>query len=257
MAELLFLGTGAADWTPEDKALGKEFRRNSAALLDRKVMLDCGSYVFDFLEDSEDKTLYDGVTDIFITHNHKDHVDAEAVRNLADAHPVRVGCDKAVMDKIGKHKNITYIQLKPFCAVTCGDYRVMPVLANHDNVADGENFSFHYIITTPDGKKLLYATDGAWFLRPSWQEMKQHKFDLAVLDCTVGDFHDWRVFEHNTIPMLREMVQEMNHVEMMADGGKIYATHLAKTLHEPHEQTEEILKEFGMETAFDGLNVSF
>ena len=94
-------------------------------------------------------------------------------------------------------------------------------------------------------------------MRPSWQEMKQHKFDLAVLDCTVGDFHDWRVFEHNTIPMLREMVQEMKNVEMMAENGKIYATHLAKTLHEPHEKTAEILKAFGMETAYDGLKVQF
>jgi len=47
MAELLFLGTGAADWTMEDKVPGKEFRRNSAALLDKTVMLDCGSYIFD------------------------------------------------------------------------------------------------------------------------------------------------------------------------------------------------------------------
>ena len=257
MAELLFLGTGAADWTMEDKVPGKEFRRNSAALLDKTVMLDCGSYIFDFLQDSGDETLYDNVTDILITHNHKDHVHAESVRALADKQPIRVGCDKAVMEKIGAHENIAYIKLSPFHKVQMGAYIVTPILANHDNVADGENFSFHYIIETPDGKKLLYATDGAWFLRPSWEEMKQHKLDLAVLDCTVGDFHDWRVFEHNTIPMLREMVQEMNNMEMMSENGKIIATHLARTLHEPHEVTAEILKEFGMETAYDGLHVLF
>ncbi len=257
MAELLFLGTGAADWTMEDKIPGKEFRRNSAALLDKTLMLDCGSYIFDFLADNGDSALYDGVTDILITHNHKDHIDADSVRKIADNHPIRVGCDKAVMEKIGRHENITFIKLMPFREVQMGEYSVMPLLANHDIVAMGENFAFHYIIETPDGKKLLYATDGAWFLRPSWQEMKQHKLDLAVLDCTVGDFHDWRVFEHNTIPMLREMVQEMKNVDMMAENGKIYATHLARTLHEPHDITAAILKEFGMETAFDGLNVTF
>lgn len=261
MAELIFLGTGAADWTMENKVPGKEFRRNSAALLDRKLMLDCGglggAYILDFREDFGDKTLYDDVTDILITHNHGDHVDAGTVRKLADEHPRHVWCDKAVSERIGEHPNITYTLLKPFQEVVCGAYRVMPILANHDIVADGENYAFHYIIETPDGKKLLYATDGAWFLRPSWQEMKQHKFDLAVLDCTVGDFHDWRVFEHNTIPMLREMVQEMNNVEMMNENGKIIATHLARTLHEPHEVTAEILKKFGMETAYDGLKVLF
>ena len=59
------------------------------------------------------------------------------------------------------------------------------------------------------GTELQKGLDGAWFLRPSWAEMLTHKFDLMVFDCTVGDSDDWRLFEHNTIPMLRKMIAEI------------------------------------------------
>lgn len=252
MAELIFLGTGAADWEIAHK--GADFRRNSAALLDGVLMLDCGAHIFDFAADFG--TSYDSVTDILITHNHSDHVSRDSVRALADRQKIRLGCDRAVRDLVGEHENIEWVQMMPYHTVDLGGYRVTPMLANHDNVADGENFSFHYQIDTPDGKTIFYGLDGAWLLRPTWNEMLKHRYDLILLDCTVGDQNDWRMFEHNTIPMLREQVREIRAQGLLKAGGMLVASHLARTLHLPHAETRTILQEFGMDCAYDGMTLT-
>ena len=124
-------------------------------------------------------------------------------------------------------------------------------------VVDGDACAFHYIINTPHGKKIFYGLDGAWFLRPSWEEMKKHKFDIMVFDCTVGDSVDWRLFEHNTIPMLRMMVEGIKMTDILEDNGLLVASHLARTLHDSHEETTQILQEINMLTAYDGMKLKF
>lgn len=254
MSEILFLGTGAADWFKEENDF---YRRHSAALLNGELMLDCGEHIFDFAKSFGNEKLYDTVTDILITHSHRDHFRPESVLKLAENKKIRVGCDRVIMSEIGEHPNIEFVVFKPFETKLMGKYEVTPLLANHQIVIDGDACAFHYIIKTPDGKKVFYGLDGAWFLRPSWEEMKKHKFDVMVLDCTVGDSNDWRLCEHNTVPMLRMLVEGIHMENMIAENGVIVASHLARTLHKPHEETKEILKKAGMLTAYDGMKLVF
>jgi len=255
MSELLFLGTGAADWTKEHK--GDFFRRFSAALLNQELLLDCTHDIFDFAESIRDEHLFDKVTDIMITHCHSDHFNREAVLKLAEMQKIRVGCDRHIRKVLGEHPNITYKIFRPYVRKKIGKYQVTPVLANHDVVIKGDRCAFHYIIEAPDGKKLFYGLDGAWYLRPTWAEMKQHQFALMVFDCTVGDSDDWRLFEHNTIPMLRKMTKEIRAQKMLQKDGKLIASHLARTLHGSHEETVAILQKLHMITAFDGMTIHF
>lgn len=255
MNEILFLGTGAADWNISDK--GEFFRRNSAALVNNDLMIDCGEHIFDFADDFADEGLYDRVENIIITHNHSDHFSKESVLKLSEKHKIKVGCDEKIASLIGEHKNIEFEIFKPFSEKTMGNHKIIPLLANHDIVADGKSYAFHYIIETKDGKKLFYGLDGAWFLRPSWEEMKKHKFDVMVFDCTVGDFHDWRIFEHNTIPMLREMTKEISAQNMLKEKGSLIASHFARTLHISHSDTKEILDKINVMTAYDGFKAEF
>lgn len=254
MSEFLFLGTGAADWSIDNKS--DFFRRNSAAMLNGNLMIDCGSHIFDFAQSINKPGLYDGITDIIITHVHSDHFCPESVLKIAQDKKIRVGCCKGIANQIGEHKNIEYTVFEPFRQYRVGDYKIIPLLANHDVVCCGDIFAFHYIIETPDGKKIFYGLDGAWFLRPSWEEMKQHKFDLMVFDCTVGDTDDWRVFEHNTIPMLRFMISEVKNQQLLSPVGRLVASHFAKTLHGSHSETEKILKNLDMLAAFDGMKIT-
>ena len=255
MSEILFLGTGGSNCIREEKS--GLCRRHSAALLDNELMLDCGSHIFDFAEYYGNKNLYDNVTDIVITHNHYDHFCPESILKIAENKKIRVGCAKDIMNEIGEHSNIEYTIFKPFETKTMGAYEITPLLANHHVILDGDACAFHYTIKTPDGKEVFYGLDGAWFLRPSWEEMKKHKFDVMVLDCTVGDNNDWRLCEHNTIPMLRMLVEAIHMENMIAENGVIVASHIAIPLHRPHTETKELLKNSGMHTAYDGMKIVF
>lgn len=255
MSEILFLGTGAADWNIEER--DGFFRRNSAVLVNNNLLIDCPEHIFDFADCKSDKELYNNVCNIIITHNHSDHFCAESVLKLAKKQKIRLGCDRKIMNIIGNDANIEFVLFEPFKKAKIGDYTITPLLANHDIVCNGDSCAFHYIIETFDGKKIFYGLDGAWFLCPSWEVMKESKFDIMVFDCTVGDIDDWRVFEHNTIPMLRIMIKEIINSGMVADGGRLIASHIARTLHGSHEETENILKKINVITAYDGLNILF
>lgn len=256
MDKLLFLGTGAADWFMDERKPGDFFRRNCAALVNDDLMIDCGEHIFDFAECAGRKDLYDNVTDIIITHHHSDHFNPHSVRALADNHKIRLACDSAARKMVGAHPNIQFVNLTPFKAKKMGRYRIIPVLANHDVVINRSTRAYHYIIETPDHKKIFYGLDGAWLLRPTWAEMLQHKYDVMVFDCTVGDSDDWRLYEHNTIPMLRTMTKEIKEKQLLTENGMLVASHLARTLHVSHEKTVEILKKLDMLTAYDGMEIN-
>ena len=256
MNKLVFLGKGSADWELADKENGF-FRRNSAALINDDLMIDCGEYIFDFAQETGNDKLYANVSDILITHPHSDHFNRNTVLHIAQNRKIRVACDGIARKEIGEHDNIEYISLVPYQANKMGEYEVVPVFANHQMICSEQGRAYHYIIKTQDNKCIFYGLDGAWFLCPSWEEMLKHKYDVMVLDCTVGDFHDWRVFEHNTIPMLRHMVEEIKAKELVKESGCIIASHLAKTMHNPHDETKVCLAEFGMLTAFDGMEIEF
>ena len=250
---LLFLGTGAADWSQPDKDVF--YRRSAAALLNGSVLLDCGPAIREIAETDPDAL--SGVTDVLLTHDHDDHLDVPALLTLCASRRIRVACDGFARTRIGAHPAIEYVPVVPFVPFFTGGFAVTPVTANHDTVQSGTRQACHYILRTPDGKTVFYGLDGAWFLRPSWEEMLRHKFDVMVLDCTVGDRDDWRMFEHNTIPMLRMMTREIEAQKLLAPGGKIVASHFSRTLHAPPDETERILGAFHVRAAYDGMQIRF
>lgn len=254
MNELVFLGTGAADWDLQKRDVF--FRRHSSALLNGTLLFDCGRHIWDFAQ-CRDRNALDGVTDVLITHDHDDHFDKESLLRLAQNRRVRVACDAYARQVVGEHENIEYVPVTPFEPFCLGKYKVMPVLANHDVVQHGGRQACHYIVRTPNRKTMLYALDGAWFLRPTWEEMKRHRFDVMVLECTVGDREDCRIFEHNNIPMLRYLVREIRSEKLPEKNGVIVASHISRNLHESTEHTTALLKEADILTAYDGLTLRF
>jgi hypothetical protein len=77
-----------------------------------------------------------------------------------------------------------------------------------------------------------------------------------VLDGTVGDYEgDFRMAEHNSIPMIRLMLPSMKTKEIVTEKTKVYISHLAPRLHKSHAETVEIVKNDGICVAYDGLTV--
>ena len=178
MNELLFLGTGAADWGVKEE--GCFYRRNSSVLLNKNLIIDCGKDIFDFSESINYADLYSEVTDIIITHNHSDHICKDSVFKLAQNKKIRLGCNKKIAETLGEHPNVEYMILELHKKVCFGEYSVVPLMANHASTCDIDNHTYHYIIETPDGKEIFYGLDGAWFLYSTWQEMLKYKFDIRM-----------------------------------------------------------------------------
>lgn len=71
--EILFLGTGAADWSAEDR-YKEGYRRKSSILIDGDLLIDAGPDIFDFEADFSIKELFSNVANILQTHPHSDHL---------------------------------------------------------------------------------------------------------------------------------------------------------------------------------------
>ena len=80
--KLLCLGTGAADWDPKQASAEASFRRLTAAMVNRDLMIDCGPCVYEFAETFGYDGLYRSVTSILVTHSHGDHFNAECFADL-------------------------------------------------------------------------------------------------------------------------------------------------------------------------------
>jgi len=237
---LSFLGTGAADWNGPDER--GEYRRLTSTLLDGRLLIDVTQTVLDQISDRG------AVTDVFFTHSHSDHFSIDALRALA---PCRVYAHESWARDIGG-EGLTVAPLKIGEAVEAAGFTVIPMPSNH-STARGDETTLHYLIEK-DGKRLLYATDGAWLLNSEHRIMGQKALDGAVFDATIGDDcrGDYRVFEHNSIDMIRLMVAALVKTGRLRGEAPVYLTHLARTLH-PDQATLDARTEKPFVVCHDGL----
>ena len=253
--EVLFLGTCACDYSPllqttYKDVFDKDARRSSSALINGKYLIDCGQHCLEELRIA--KVDLAQITDIFVTHFHSDHYNVECIKQIAQASErtlrVWVRSDARVLGisnvewKLMK-KGVRY-------SVAQGVF-VTGLLANHN-----ESVFPQHILLEADGKKLFYALDGAWFLHETYYALKNANLDFLVLDCTCGDYlGDYRIGEHNSIPMIRLMLPSLKKWGVITEKTQVYVSHLAPSLHKSHDETVEILQKDGVCVAYDGLRV--
>lgn len=253
--ELLFLGTGAADWNIEKRKDGAFFRRVSSALINRDLLIDPGPHIADYCEQNGCSDLLDGVTDVLITHSHWDHLCVATVQELLQRAPRRIWCNARVAELLSDVADrCTVVTCNtPYAA---GNYTVTPLRANHTPNIWGEE-SLLWLIEGA-GTELFYGLDSAWLPCESWNVLKQKHLDCAVLEITMGDgAGDYRIFEHNNIRMAELMLETFRSVGVLSEKSLVCASHFAKHAHEAHEALAERLKQFGVLAAYDGLKLSF
>lgn len=249
--KLTFLGTGAADWP---KVRESEFHRYlSSALVNDDLLIDPGPCIFSFQADMG-RPLFTGVKNVILTHSHGDHYNAGTLLALCEAGPITFYATAEVAQVVPKSPNLTYVPITPFVPFTVGDYEIMPVPSSH-STSIPEETPVNYVITQGN-KCLFYGLDGAWIPNKSYHALKTFAFDAMVFDCTSGEVDgEFRIFEHNTIPMLEYLLHHMRLAfpTMFKPGCKLIATHMARTLHGTHEETAARLAKFGMLAAYDGF----
>lgn len=254
--ELLFLGTGAHDYSPKLKdefknKFDKNARRSSSLLIDGKILVDCGDFVLNSMEIAGINPA--GITHLFVTHSHGDHFQPYHVSFIANAgiRVLQVYCSAAVATQITPSDKISVHTVTHGEVVTDGAFEAIPLHSNHF-VKSGEQ-TYHYLFNI-DGKKLFYGLDGALLPTATANYLHRKEIDFCVFDGTVGNYiGDYRIFEHNSIPMVRQMVCSLKTVGAFSPSCKIYISHLAHSLHKPHEDTVCLLQKDGIHVAYDGL----
>jgi phosphoribosyl 1,2-cyclic phosphate phosphodiesterase len=256
-SELLFLGTGAADWTkPEPSG---DFRGFSSVLVDGHILIDCSRAALQKMKELGISLC--NVSDVFITHSHSDHFDLESILAIANSRKqssdslLTVHAEKSWASSIlpGSFVLDPVEVEKP---VKLADYTVLPLASNHKGDYEDET-TVHYLFQK-EHACWLYATDGAWMLNRTWQVLRKYKLDAWIVDCTIGDGNegDYRIFEHNSLPMIRIMAETLFQQGVLKKDAEILLTHLARTLHPAHAQLVETLGP-PFKVSYDGLVHTF
>lgn len=250
--KILFIGTGAADWVLKERKGDEFFRRLTAVKINDDLMIDCSPDTSDFTAKNPDALA--NVKDVLITHTHSDHYSPQTIGEILRK-DVRVWAEKVSEEKIlGDMPQLESSVLGIFEENTVGRYIVIPVVASH-SVADRNQTPVNYIIS--DGEKTIFwGCDSAWIPNYSWHEMKKHKFDLIVLDGTLGDADgDYRIFEHNNIAMIKEMSNTIRSQELLKENGKIMISHMSRYAHKEHDELQKQLDDVGVLVAYDEMEI--
>ncbi len=253
---LTFLGTSACDFSPklQDEYKNKfdeDARRAACVLFNDRYLIDCGPHCCNSLGIIKKK--HSDIRDIFFTHLHSDHFDLTNIRKIArDCNrPLRLWVREDA--RVAEIPNTEIIRMKKKNRYNVADgMTVTSLSANHD-----EESSPQWLLFEKNNKKFLYALDGAWYILDTYNYLKRAHLDLVVADATVGDTEgDYRMAEHNSIPMIRLMLPSLKKVEIIDKETKFVLSHIAPTLHKPHIIEEKTAEKMDTILAFDGMKIS-
>ncbi len=251
--KLLFLGTGAADWVPEDKSRD-EYRRYSSILIDDELLIDPGPHILDFETDFGYSSLYDRAENILLTHSHSDHLDIGVLKQLCSVRHRNIWCEKGAVCELDGVPELTVHEIPLQCEVKAGKYTVTALPANHKADVPEER-PVHFIIEKDD-KRIFYGCDGAWFMQETWWHMEKLAFDLIILDGTLGDAKgDCRIFGHNNLHMTEIISESIRKGGMLKDGGKIFISHLSRDSHGTQQDVEKRLQPSDIKVAYDNFEI--
>lgn len=247
--ELLFLGTGAADY--DWSRYGDDVTAGStAALLENHILLDCGPTVCKALRRYGVNP--DEVTAIVNTHSHDDHFVPEVVREISGSRRI---------DFYGTPQACALV--KDFCRThgigagdefAAGGCRFLTLPANHAVEDPGEE-TFNFLISC-GGSTLLYALDTAWMTTRARRLLGKTFLDGIVWDATMSRPGDWRIFEHSDPEMFRSIRKVLTASGNIGAGTGIWFSHRARTLwpEAPAEQ-EAIARREQVRLAHEGERV--
>lgn len=255
--KLLFLGTGGADvkLTPECELTG-EFRRSTSMLIDENVVVDLGLQSFDFATKLGAKT--DGVTDIFLSHTHRDHYMKAALLGYLSVAKckIRLWCHEAAVEagKLGltdeELEKVEVHPVKPLDEWETAGLSVQALPANHTDPN-----TLHYVFEK-EGKRLYWGLDGMWFAPLEWRRLfRGAPLDAAIIDATFV-CEDPRRFGkldgHNNVVTLPAIMEFMRRTGVARPDTVLLASHIAPRLFEVEEWNKR-LEEMGYVPTYDGF----
>src|SRR5688500_7532826 len=208
------------------------------------------------------------VEHLLITHAHGDHL---SVANF-DYHRARWAKQPLpILNVYGSAASLEPIRHMPWSLeeaglalhpVTAGEtfaagpYRVTALRARHAEALH----SLFYVVQR-EGRALLYATDTGAFHDETWALLESLAregilLDAAIVEGTMG-FQDLPpTAGHLTVPRCGEHHQQIRARGLTRPGCRHLATHFSPAAGtHPHEETAAFLAPYGVEAAYDGLEL--
>ena len=259
--KLLFLGTGAAGAIKTPNAEIKPGQRRCASMMiDDTVVVDVALQSFDYATELGKNTA--AVTDIFLSHTHGDHYCKATLMQYVAAAKEKINfwCHETAVQYLNlteeEAARINICPVQNMQKFQAAGMTVTALPANH--VAGPKEQPTHYIFEK-DEQVLFYGCDGGWFRCETWQYLFRKRIVLtaAILDCTVGELPgNFRIAEHNTVPMLRLMKTAMLENGILPPKATLIANHLGVPPYNLAKKDDYgLLTELGMVVAYDGLEM--
>lgn len=254
--DLVFLGTGAADWPVRPQA---DVRYDTDGLIRRTCsLLINGKYLIDpapeswFFAVKVLKLDLSGLKAVILTHSHGDHFSLKALDGFLGEARGKVGfyCHEGTIPSLKlTEKELSRMRLHPLKTgdrVKLGKVTMQALGANHE-VSRTRETALHYLFAC-EGKKFFYGCDGAWFLAQTWSVLRKHELDLAIMEATVGSMRaNYRIASHNTLAMVDMLVEAMEECGILRKDSLVVLSHLSRELHRPDE-------DYGSKiVAYDGM----
>lgn len=256
-----FLGTGAADWT--GPAGDGSYRRTSSALLDGTVLIDFNACNADMIPEGCHPEV------VFYTHSHSDHYNAPAAlkQGLKKVYVSESWAERAAKD-FSEASGMTGIPAPEIIPLAVGDkvsehgltFTALP--ANHATSHLDEQ-ALIYLVEKGD-VRLLYATDtgGIMAVAARLAGIDAHvpgkPLTALVMEATMGKEYDedFRIYTHSSVGTVLRTVNVLLKTGRLSlpEGGCVYLTHLARTLHGSQAKLDRTLPS-PLKAAYDGLEV--
>ena len=190
------------------------------------------------------------VRTIIVTHRHMDHFSLKSLRKLAENQYITLCIHENSVYGLADIPNVSVVPLKLFTHTALRDMALVAMPANHSVSPTSDEQPVHYVIYR-EGRTLFWGCDGAWMLNATWHAIKNMRFNLMVLDGTLGDVEgDNRIFEHNNLQMVLEMKRTLDPYI-----GTCCISHMARTLHPDHNTLHRNMTRYGIVTAYDGMEL--
>ena len=247
---------------------GKDIRTRSQAVID-----DC--FGIEYPVDTFAHTAYRGldmrkVRNILITHAHHDHfLTAHILSRPQGIDKVNFyipeASGRALKASIERQEeayrngtrkktcdfSVSVHDLEHYQTYDIIGYQVTPLRARHQ-----ESLGSSLYIIRKDDKCILWGFDTGKFHEDALEYIKNsgERFDFVVLDCTLKE--NAQITEaHMDLTWCREMADKLTEMGAIDEKTRIMVSHIGHLVEKTHEELCEAAARYGMEVAYDGLEV--
>ena len=197
---------------------------------------------------------------LFYTHSHGDHFAPDEIEylrptfahNLKNA-PVRIYGSAKVINTIKSRceRRSLPVELnvaEPYVPIKADHLTFTPIIASHS----ATELCLNYIVQS-ESATVLYASDTGLYSNETMEHITKYKFDLLIVECTLGTSLLMPAKSHMTLPGVMKLRNKLIRSGAATNETRVVITHFSHNIGLLHNELEKIANRKGIEVAYDGI----